>query len=107
MRFHSLTAIVRRKDLLTPLTNNALKERVRLPVRMALMGWSKLRSRMSLTFLIQLLRVFILPHSSREDMYGGPQQGFFVQSIQQVTNITLSPDLNGGQPNCVAYVPHV
>jgi choline dehydrogenase len=40
-------------------------------------------------------------------MYGGPQQPDFVQSIQGLTGITHSPDLNGGSPNCVAYTPNV
>lgn len=40
-------------------------------------------------------------------MYGGPQQPDFVQSIQTLTGITHSSDLNGGSPNCVAYTPNV
>ncbi|PVF96902.1 alcohol oxidase [Serendipita vermifera] len=40
-----------------------------------------------------------------DDMYGGPQQGAFLQSIQSVTGIAKCPDINGGQPNCVAYTP--
>ena len=39
-------------------------------------------------------------------MYGGPQQGYFVQSIQSLTGIAKSPDLNGGQPNCVSFTPN-
>ncbi|KLO16271.1 glucose oxidase [Schizopora paradoxa] len=39
-------------------------------------------------------------------MYGGPQQPAFVSSVQALTNIPLSPDLNGGNPTCVSYVPN-
>ena len=40
-------------------------------------------------------------------MFGGPQQGYFAQSIQTLTGITKSPDLNGGQPNVVAFTPQM
>lgn len=40
-------------------------------------------------------------------MYGGPQQPAFVSSVQALTNIPLSPDLNAGNPTCVSYVPNV
>lgn len=40
-------------------------------------------------------------------MYGGLQQPAFVNSVQNLTNIALSADLNGGNPNCVSYVPNV
>ena len=40
-------------------------------------------------------------------MYGGPQQPAFVTSVQNLTGIDLCPDLNGGNPNCVSYVPNV
>lgn len=41
-----------------------------------------------------------------DDMYGGPQQKAFAQSIQTLTGIAKSPDLNGGQPNCVSFTPN-
>lgn len=40
-------------------------------------------------------------------MFGGPQQGYFAQSIQTLTGITKSRDLNGGQPNVVAFTPQM
>ncbi|TDL23830.1 alcohol oxidase [Rickenella mellea] len=39
-------------------------------------------------------------------MYGGPQQPAFVNTITNLTGITLSPDLNGGQPNVVSFTPN-
>jgi choline dehydrogenase-like flavoprotein len=41
-----------------------------------------------------------------DDMFGGPQQGYFVQSIQSLTGIAKSRDLNGGDPNCVSFTPN-
>lgn len=38
-------------------------------------------------------------------MYGGPEQPAFVSTINAITGIVHSPDLNGGDPNCVAYTP--
>ncbi|TFK70863.1 glucose oxidase [Pluteus cervinus] len=40
-----------------------------------------------------------------DGMYGGPQQGYFIQSIQSLTGISLFKDLNGGTPNCVSITP--
>jgi choline dehydrogenase len=42
-----------------------------------------------------------------DDMFGGPQQGAFVQAIQSATGIAKCRDINGGQANCVAYTPFV
>ena len=39
-------------------------------------------------------------------MYGGPQQSSFATAIQNLTGITHCDDLNGGNANCVAYVPN-
>ncbi|KAI0310913.1 GMC oxidoreductase-domain-containing protein [Amylostereum chailletii] len=41
-----------------------------------------------------------------DTMYGGPQQPAFVTATQNLTGIRLYKDLNGGNPNCVSYVPH-
>ncbi|KAG6849515.1 hypothetical protein H0H93_007818 [Arthromyces matolae] len=38
-------------------------------------------------------------------MYGGPQQGYFINSIQNITGIKRYKDLNGGTPNCVSVTP--
>ena len=40
-----------------------------------------------------------------EDMYGGPQQGAFIDTITLMTGITHSKELNGGNPNCVSITP--
>ncbi|KAL0580899.1 hypothetical protein V5O48_001093 [Marasmius crinis-equi] len=40
-----------------------------------------------------------------DDMYGGPQQQYFINTIQNLTGITRCPDLNGGSPNCVSITP--
>ncbi|CEL53703.1 Glucose oxidase OS=Aspergillus niger GN=gox PE=1 SV=1 [Rhizoctonia solani AG-1 IB] len=40
-----------------------------------------------------------------DQMYGGPQQPAFVQTIKKTHNVSLCPDLNGGAPNCVSYTP--
>ncbi|KIM23455.1 GMC oxidoreductase [Serendipita vermifera MAFF 305830] len=42
-----------------------------------------------------------------DDMFGGPQQGYFAQSMQTLTGIAKSRDLNGGKPNCVAFTPQM
>ncbi|KAG8834794.1 hypothetical protein FRC18_001468 [Serendipita sp. 400] len=41
-----------------------------------------------------------------DDMYGGPQQKAFSQSIQTLTGIKKLPDINGGDANCVAFTPN-
>ncbi|KAH8810280.1 hypothetical protein DL96DRAFT_1505899 [Flagelloscypha sp. PMI_526] len=38
-------------------------------------------------------------------MVDGPQHPAFVAAIHNLTNIPHCPDLNGGDPNCVAFVP--
>ncbi|KAI3599065.1 glucose oxidase [Moniliophthora roreri] len=40
-----------------------------------------------------------------DDMYGGPQQQAFIDTITSLTGITRCPDLNGGSPNCVSMTP--
>ncbi|CAG8516117.1 5634_t:CDS:2 [Acaulospora colombiana] len=40
-------------------------------------------------------------------MYGGPQQGAFVKSIQSAVGIKKCADISGGDANCVAYTPNV
>lgn len=40
-------------------------------------------------------------------MYGGPQQGDFVNTIVNLTGIYHSPDLNGGGANSVSITPLV
>ena len=40
-------------------------------------------------------------------MYGGPQQGAFVDTIVGLTGINHFKDLNGGTPNCVSITPLV
>lgn len=40
-------------------------------------------------------------------MYTGPQQSDFIGTVTNLTNLTHSPDLNDGEPNCVAYTPLV
>jgi hypothetical protein len=40
-------------------------------------------------------------------MYGGPQQGYFAQTVQSLTGIQKCPDINGGKPNCVSFTPNV
>ena len=42
-----------------------------------------------------------------DDMYGGPQQPAFVNTIVELTGINHSEDLNGGTPNCVSITPLV
>ncbi|KAF8205978.1 glucose oxidase [Mycena galopus ATCC 62051] len=39
-------------------------------------------------------------------MYGGPQQGDFVDTIVSLTGISHFKDLNGGTPNCVSITPN-
>ncbi|KAJ3510668.1 hypothetical protein NLJ89_g4541 [Agrocybe chaxingu] len=39
------------------------------------------------------------------DMYGGPQQTAFVNTIVGLTGINHYKDLNGGTPNCVSITP--
>ncbi|EJD48758.1 glucose oxidase [Auricularia subglabra TFB-10046 SS5] len=41
-----------------------------------------------------------------DDMYGGSHQKFFQQTVTNLTGLPLSPDLNGGEPNCVSFVPN-
>lgn len=38
-------------------------------------------------------------------MFAGPEQPYFAQTVQNLTGIRLLPDLNGGDANCVAFVP--
>ncbi|EIW59941.1 alcohol oxidase [Trametes versicolor FP-101664 SS1] len=38
-------------------------------------------------------------------MLAGPEQGAFVGTMVNLTGIAHSKDLNGGNPNCVAFVP--
>ncbi|KAF9268268.1 glucose oxidase [Marasmius fiardii PR-910] len=40
-----------------------------------------------------------------DDMYGGPQQPYFIQSIRSLTGIEKCPDVNGGNANCVSMTP--
>lgn len=40
-----------------------------------------------------------------EEMYGGPQQTAFIDTITNITGIQHSADVNGGRPNCVSMVP--
>ncbi|KAF8154930.1 hypothetical protein B0H34DRAFT_783908 [Crassisporium funariophilum] len=40
-----------------------------------------------------------------DDMYGGPQQTAFVDTIVGLTGISHFKDLNGGTPNCVSITP--
>ncbi|CAG7852449.1 Glucose oxidase; AltName: Full=Beta-D-glucose:oxygen 1-oxido-reductase; AltName: Full=Glucose oxyhydrase; Short=GOD; Flags: Precursor [Serendipita indica DSM 11827] len=40
-----------------------------------------------------------------EEMLGGPQHPAFIATIHNVTGIPHCRDLNGGDPNCVAFVP--
>lgn len=42
-----------------------------------------------------------------DDMYGGPQQTAFVNTIVGLTGINHFKDLNGGTPNCVSITPLV
>ncbi len=42
-----------------------------------------------------------------DDMYGGPQQTAFVDTIVGLTGINHFKDLNGGTPNCVSITPLV
>lgn len=42
-----------------------------------------------------------------DEMYAGPQQPAFVDTIVDLTGITHCPDLNGGSPNCVSITPVV
>lgn len=41
------------------------------------------------------------------DMYGGPEQQGFIDSIVSLTGINRYKDLNGGTPNCVSMTPLV
>ncbi|KAJ2923425.1 hypothetical protein H1R20_g13669, partial [Candolleomyces eurysporus] len=38
-------------------------------------------------------------------MYGGPQQGAFINTMVNLTGINHYKDLNGGTPNCVSITP--
>ncbi|KAA1476331.1 alcohol oxidase [Dentipellis sp. KUC8613] len=38
-------------------------------------------------------------------MYGGPQQHAFAATVSNLTGITLSPDINGGDVNAVSFTP--
>jgi len=40
-----------------------------------------------------------------DDMYGGPQQGAFIETIMSITGIMRHKDLNGGRPNGVSITP--
>jgi len=40
-----------------------------------------------------------------DDMYGGPQQKAFADTIKSITGIKHFKDLNGGNPNCVSTTP--
>ncbi|KAF6752038.1 glucose oxidase [Ephemerocybe angulata] len=40
-----------------------------------------------------------------DDMYGGPQQPAFVDTMVNLTGINHYKDLNGGTPNCVSITP--
>ncbi|RDB29937.1 Glucose oxidase [Hypsizygus marmoreus] len=40
-----------------------------------------------------------------DDMYGGPQQTNFINTIVSLTGIKRYKDLNGGTPNCVSITP--
>jgi len=40
-------------------------------------------------------------------MFAGPEQPDYVETVRNLTGIKLSRDLNGGDPNCVSYVPNV
>lgn len=40
-------------------------------------------------------------------MYGDSHQKFFQQTVTNITGLPLSADLNGGEPNCVSFVPVV
>ncbi|KAF9463827.1 glucose oxidase [Collybia nuda] len=40
-----------------------------------------------------------------DDMYGGPQQQGFIDTIVSLTGIKRYKDLNGGTPNCVSMTP--
>jgi choline dehydrogenase len=42
-----------------------------------------------------------------DDMYGGPQQKAFIETITNLTGITHCPDLNGGISSCVSMTPFV
>jgi hypothetical protein len=42
-----------------------------------------------------------------DDMYGGPQQPAFVDTMVKLTGINHYKDLNGGTPNCVSITPLV
>ncbi|KZV88494.1 alcohol oxidase [Exidia glandulosa HHB12029] len=41
-----------------------------------------------------------------DTMYGGNHQKFFQQTVTNITGLPLSADLNGGEPNCVSFVPN-
>ncbi|KLO16277.1 alcohol oxidase [Schizopora paradoxa] len=41
-----------------------------------------------------------------KEMFGGPQQHAFVESVRNLTKIPLSMDLNGGYPTSVSFVPN-
>jgi choline dehydrogenase len=43
----------------------------------------------------------------QESMFGGSSEPAFVESVVNLTKIRKSADLNGGEPNCVSYVPLV
>ncbi|KZV89787.1 alcohol oxidase [Exidia glandulosa HHB12029] len=41
-----------------------------------------------------------------DTMYGGDHQKFFQETVSNITGLPLSRDLNGGEPNCVSFVPN-
>ena len=40
-------------------------------------------------------------------MFTGPANPYFVDTVRDVTGIKLIPEVNGGDPNGVVYVPTV
>jgi len=40
-----------------------------------------------------------------DEIYGGPQQTAFIDTITSITGIQHFQDLNGGRPNCVSITP--
>ena len=40
-------------------------------------------------------------------MFTGPADGYFIETIRNVTGIELISDASGGDPNGVVYVPDV
>ncbi|KAA1475429.1 alcohol oxidase [Dentipellis sp. KUC8613] len=39
-------------------------------------------------------------------MFAGPQEPYFAQTAANVTGLEILPDLNGGDPHCVSFVPN-